>query len=305
MKTFIKILLAIFVIAILSSIIGFFYFDKKFTPEKNYLNVKNESGKIPIKWGNGKNSLLLPIKISGNSTTYFMQFDTGSPSTIFYKKTIENIPNIKINRQNETATTKFSLGNLTISSDKFKVLNYGDKNDKNDTLKIIGTIGSDILENRITLLNFKENFLEFNLNAIPNNFVNKFSDFQFKKRKIIVKGKLRNKDEKFLYDTGASAYQLLTNKEVWQNLKLANSEVKIEKGNSWGNTLTTFTAKANEEIILGKSKIHLNEVTYVEGFSKTQHLLMKFSGMTGMLGNTIFLNNKILIDGKSMKIGME
>ncbi|AZI22992.1 hypothetical protein EIH07_08055 [Chryseobacterium taklimakanense] len=305
MKTLVKSLLTIFIIIGLSAIIAFLYFDKKFTPEKNYLTVKNESGKIPVKWGNGKNSLLLPIKISGNSTTYFMQFDTGTPSTIFYKKTIENIPNMKINRQNETATTKFSLGNLTISSDKFKVLNYGDKSDKNDTLKIIGTIGSDILENRITLLNFKENFLEFNLNTIPNNFVNKLSDFQFKKRKIIVKGKLRNKDEKFLYDTGASAYQLLTNKEVWQNLKLANSKVKIENGNSWGNTLTTFTAKANEEIFLGKGKIHLNEVTYVEGFSKTQYLLMKFSGMTGMFGNTIFLNNKILIDAKSMKIGVE
>lgn len=302
MKTFVKILLTFLVIIVLSSIIGFFYFDKKFTPEKNYLNVKNESGEIFIKWGNKKNSILLPIQISGSSTTYFMQFDTGSPSTVFYKKAVENIQNIKINTQNKTAIANFSLGNSIISSDKFRVLNYGDKT---DTLKIIGTIGSDILENRITVLNFKENFLEFNIHKVPNNFENKLSDFQFKKRKIIINGSLRDKEEKFLYDTGTSAYELLTNKEVWQKLKLANSKVKIEKENSWGNILTTFTAKSNEEISLGKNKIHLNDVTYVEGFSQTQNLLMKFSGMTGMLGNKIFLNNKILIDGKAMKIAVE
>lgn len=302
MKTFVKILLTVLVIIALSSIIGFFYFDKKFTPEKNYLNVKNESGEIFIKWGNERNSILLPIKISGSSTTYFMQFDTGSPSTVFYKKAVENIPNIKINTQNKTAIANFSLGNSIISSDKFRVLNYGDKT---DTLKIIGTIGSDIIENRITVLNFKENFLEFNINKMPTNFENKLSDFQLKKRKIIIKGSLRDKEEKFLYDTGTSAYELLTSKEVWQKLKLANSKVKIEKGNSWGNILTTFTAKSDEEISLGKNKIHLNDVTYVEGFSQIQYLLMKFSGMTGMLGNKIFLNNKILIDGKAMKIGVE
>lgn len=302
MKTFVKILLTFLVIIVLSSIIGFFYFDKKFTPEKNYLNVKNESGEIFIKWGNKKNSILLPIQISGSSTTYFMQFDTGSPSTVFYKKAVENIQNIKINTQNKTAIANFSLGNSIISSDKFRVLNYGDKT---DTLKIIGTIGSDILENRITVLNFKENFLEFNIHKVPNNFENKLSDFQFKKRKIIINGSLRDKEEKFLYDTGTSAYELLTSKEVWQKLKLANSKVKIEKENSWGNILTTFTAKSNEEISLGKNKIHLNDVTYVEGFSQTQNLLMKFSGMTGMLGNKIFLNNKILIDGKAMKIAVE
>lgn len=302
MKTFVKILLTFLVIIVLSSIIGFFYFDKKFTPEKNYLNVKNESGEIFIKWGNKKNSILLPIQISGSSTTYFMQFDTGSPSTVFYKKAVENIQNIKINTQNKTAIANFSLGNSIISSDKFRVLNYGDKT---DTLKIIGTIGSDILENRITVLNFKENFLEFNIHKVPNKFENKLSDFQFKKRKIIINGSLRDKEEKFLYDTGTSAYELLTSKEVWQKLKLANSKVKIEKENSWGNILTTFTAKSNEEISLGKNKIHLNDVTYVEGFSQTQNLLMKFSGMTGMLGNKIFLNNKILIDGKAMKIGVE
>ncbi|GIJ93222.1 hypothetical protein CAPN001_06400 [Capnocytophaga stomatis] len=302
MKTFVKILLTFLVIIVLSSIIGYFYFDKKFTPEKNYLNIKNESGEIFIKWGNEKNSILLPIKISGNSTTYFMQFDTGSPSTIFYKKAVENIPNIKIDTQNKRAIASFSLGNSIISSDKFKVLNYGDKT---DTLKIIGTIGSDILENRITVLNFKENLLEFNIDKMPTNFENKLSDFQFKKRKIIIKGSLRGKDEKFLYDTGTSAYELVTNKEVWQKLKLANSKIKIERENSWGNILTTYTSKSNEEISLGKNKIHLNAVTYVEGFSQTQSLLMKFSGITGVLGNKIFLNNKILIDGKAMKIGVE
>jgi hypothetical protein len=43
----------------------------------------------------------------------------------------------------------------------------------------------------------------------------------------------------------------------------------------------------------------------VEGFSQTQYMLMKFSGMTGMLGNKVFLKNSIYIDCPEGKIGIE
>jgi hypothetical protein len=49
----------------------------------------------------------------------------------------------------------------------------------------------------------------------------------------------------------------------------------------------------------------LANVTYVEGFSQTQYSMMKFSGMTGMLGNKIFLNNCLYIDCTENKIGIE
>jgi len=302
MKLFKKLTLGFLGILVLILVGGYIYFDQKFTPEENYLNVKNESGNIPITWlGNDKNVLLLPIHFSGNPETYYLQFDTGSPYTVFYSNQIKNIKEISIN--NERAETSFFIGKTEILSNRFKIFNKG-KNEEKDSIKIIGTIGSDILEDRKTVINFKDNQVAFNLNQIPNEFKNQLFDFRFKKRRIIISGRLKDKERKFLYDSGTSAYELLTYKEEWQNLKTPNSKINIEKAQSWNNVLTTYTTDCKENINFKYNEIPVNHITYVEGFSTAQFSMMKFSGMSGMLGNRIFLNNAIFIDCTAGKMAI-
>ena len=302
MKVFKKIAFGILTVLILMLAGGYIYFDQKFTPEKNYLTVKNESGNIPITWlGNEKNVLLLPIHFSENPETYYLQFDTGSPYTIFYSNSIKNIKEIKTN--NDRAKTSFLVGKTEISSSNFKIFNI-EKGNQSDSLKMIGTIGADILEDRKTVINFKENYVSLNLKNVPKNFKNNLIDFKFKKRKIIIPGVLKGEDRKFLYDSGTSAYEFLTYKEEWQNLKSKSSKEKIEKSRSWNNILTTYTASCHQNIRFKNQEVPVEEITYVEGFSNAQFSLMKFSGMTGMLGNKIFLKNSIFIDCKDFKIGI-
>ena len=88
-------------------------------------------------------------------------------------------------------------------------------------------------------------------------------------------------------------------------MKLPNSKINIEKSQSWDNVLTTFTANCNQKIKFDTQEIPLNNVTYVEGLSQVQYSMMKFSGMTGMLGNKIFLNNGLYIDCIQNKMGIE
>jgi hypothetical protein len=302
MKLFKKLALGFLAVFALILVGGYIYFNQKFTPEENYLIAKNESGNIPITWlGNDKNVLLLPIHFSGNPETYYLQFDTGSPYTVFYSNSIKNIREISIN--NDKAKTSFFIGKTEISSNRFKIFNKG-KNEEKDSIKIIGTIGADILENRKTVINFKDNQVAFNLNQIPNEFKDQLFDFKFKKRRIIISGILKGQERKFLYDSGTSAYELLTYKEEWQNLKLPHSKINIEKAQSWNNVLTTYTTDCKENIQFKNKSIPVKQITYVEGFSDAQFSMMKFSGMTGMLGNKIFLNNSIFIDCVEKKIGI-
>jgi len=303
MKIFKKIVLTFLVALILILIGAYVYFDQKFTPEKNYLTVKNESGKVPMVWlGNDKNVLLVPIHFPADSTTYYLQFDTGSPSTVLYTQAIRNMKEIQISH--DRAKTSFTLGKTEISSDRFKFINQG-KNDHKDTLPIIGTLGADILENNRTLINFKNNNLVFNLTKAPSQYTDQLMDFKFKKRKIIINGILKGKEKQFLFDSGTSAYELLTQKKEWDNLKSPHSSVAIEPAQSWQNILTTYTATCDQNIEFQNKKIPLRNVTYVEGFSQTQYALMKFSGMTGMLGNAIFLNSILYLDCKNEKIAID
>ena len=302
MKVFKKILIGILTFLILLSVAGYIYFDQKFTPEDNYLTVKKESGNIPITWlGNDKNVLLLPIHFSGNPETFYLQFDTGSPYTVFYSNEIKNIKYISVD--NERAKSSFYIGKTEISSDRFKVIKT-EKSNVEDSIKIIGTIGSDILEDRKTVINLKDNQVNFNLNQIPNEFKKQLFDFKFKKRRIIINGILKGEERKFLYDSGTSPYEFLTFKEEWQALKSSNSKIKIEKSRSWNNILTTYTADCKENINFKYNEIPVNHITYVEGFSTAQFSMMKFSGMSGMLGNRIFLNNAIFIDCTAGKMAI-
>lgn len=295
-----KIVLGYFLTVALIAFGGYFYFDRKFTPEKNYLNVKNETGLVKITWTDAdKSALLLPIHFEKDSVTYFLQFDTGSPYTMFYKKAIGKIS--KIYQNGETVQAIFKIGTAQISSDRFKVIDYGD--DTNP--KIIGTLGADVMENRKTLINFKENYVELNLAQTPSQYAGKTFEFNFKKRKIIIPGDLSGKKSKFLYDSGTSAYELLTSKESWQKLKVPVTKIRMEKGNSWGNTLTTYTSKSEAPIKLGNAELKLDEVSYVEGYSKMQYYLIKLSGMSGgMLGNKLFLEKEVFFDCENLQMGI-
>lgn len=298
MRTIKRILLGILIITVIPFLGGYFYFNQKFTPEKNYLTVKNESGKIPMKWPEkDKSALLVPVSFPGDTAIYYLQFDTGAVYTEFYSLPIKKIKGITV--YDNHASSTFCIGKTKISSGKFKISEMG-----KESGKIIGTLGADILEDRKTIINFKENFIIFNLSEEPVEFQNNLIDFTFKKRKIIIRGILKGKEEKFLYDSGTSAYELLTNKEHWTNLKLAQSKITVEKAQSRPNILTSYTAKSNTIIRFKNKEIPLTEVTYVEGFSQTQYMLMKFSGMTGMLGNKIFSQNSIYIDCSGEKFGI-
>jgi predicted metallopeptidase len=72
-----------------------------------------------------------------------------------------------------------------------------------------------------------------------------------------------------------------------------------------GNTLTVISAPAKKTIEIGLTNLNLSEVTYVEGTSTVQNILIRFSGMQGMVGNKLFLNQILIIDCKSEKFKIE
>ncbi len=312
MKLFKKIAIVFLVSIVLFLFGGYFYFQKKFTPPENYLKVSGIAENIPIKWisseENVHSALLLPIKIDGINRTFFMQFDSGSAVTVFYKNSLESIAKklqnqVIINIENNQISTAFSIGKMKIVSNTFEVLDYGEKVDFEDPKaeNIIGTIGTDLLEKRITILDFKNNQCSF----IEKIEETDFTDFEFKKRKILIPSNIENENLKLLYDSGSSGYELITTKEIWQQYRIKNSAVKTEKGNSWGNILQVYSASAKKKIQFSKLTLNLSEVTHIEGTSDLQKFLMKRSGMQGMIGNKLFLNHKLILDCKNEKFKLE
>ncbi|MXO04021.1 hypothetical protein [Flavobacterium sp. HBTb2-11-1] len=312
MKLFKKIATVFLVIIVLFLVGGYFYFQKKFTPPENYLKISGIAENIPIKWissdENSHSALLLPVEIKGINRTFHMQFDSGSPVTVFYKKSLESIAEkfqnqLKIDNENSSISSAFRIGKMHVASNDFEVLDYGEKIsfDNPNAENIIGTIGTDLLEKRITILDFKNNQCSF----IEKIKEDAFTAFEFKKRKILIPSVIENENLKLLYDTGTSGYELITTKEIWQQYRSKNSAIKTEKGNSWGNTLSVYSASAKKKIQFKNTTLNLSEVTYIEGTSSLQKFLMKRSGMQGMIGNKLFLNHKLILDCRNEKFKLE
>lgn len=299
MKTFKKIALSLLIIFSGLLIGGYIYFECKFSPPANTLTVSGNSGNIPIKWSkDGENNyaaLLLPVRLKNIDKILYMQLDTGSPTTVFYQKALESI-HLK-------SIEDFTLDTMKVSASEFPTINYGkEMNFENPTTPfIIGTIGNDLLEKRIVILDFKNKRCSFTDSINENGF----SNFQFKKRKILIPAKIGNENLKLMYDSGTSGYELITHKEQYEKYRIPKSKTKQEKGNSWGKILTIYSSSTNQKITLANTPLPISQITYIEGVPEIQQKLMKFSGMKGMLGNKIFLNHSLILDSKREKFSIK
>lgn len=186
------------------------------------------------------------------------------------------------------------------------MLNYGEAVNWDDpnSVNIIGTIGTDLLEKRIIVLDLKRSYCSF-LEKIPGNSFNGFSDFKFTKRRILLPATIDGENLKLLYDSGTSAFELITSQDKWQKWITKNSRIKTEQGNSWGNKLKIISAPVSKKIKIGSSNLDLTEITYMDGTSYIQNLLMRFSGMQGMIGNKLLIGRTVILDCKNQKFKVQ
>lgn len=314
MKVVKKIGFIFLALLVISAIGGYLFFENKFTPPPNYLTLSTSSNNVEITWAASKNSpkaaILLPIKFDGIPERFYMQFDTGSPTTQFYKNRLASIlakyPTLpEIDSISLTSNQSFKLGDMSVSSEIFNVFDRGlTPIDWSDTTahNIIGSIGADMIEKKITVMDFKNNSINFKQSMPKSYSPSQLQDFSFVKRKVLLPATVGNKRCKLLHDTGTSGFELITNKETWEKMaKKGASPIAAFKVNSWGNSLTAYNIESDQVINFGMSSIQLAKVTHIDGASLMQIALMHMTGMGGMIGNELFMNKILTLDCKNEK----
>lgn len=316
MKPYRAVVFVLLCLIVISSVGGYFYLNQKFSPPPNYLNISGGDGTVPITWEKNDFSpiaaLLLPVTFEGVPHQFYMQFDLGSPSTLFYKPALESIhskyphhiPDLD-NKRRITAQN-ITLGKLQISSEEFRILEHGSSIDwiNPASLNIIGTIGADLVEQKITVIDFEQGLIFFgdSTTLIDSQF--KFVNLIFKKRRILLPAEILGKKYDLLYDSGTSAFALITSEDMWKTLSTDGADVIETKAKSSGRTLTTYTTKSDHYVQFSSVELKLNEVTFIRGTSLMQYWMMRLSGMGGMIGNKLFEGRTILIDCRNRRFGI-
>ncbi|OJJ22606.1 hypothetical protein BKI52_07965 [marine bacterium AO1-C] len=319
MKILKRILLVVVLFIFIGGLGGFYYFKAKWAPPANTLVVTSGKSTIPCEWAGSKHIprevLLFPIRFAGIDYTFYLQFDTGSPSSILYNKPLQSIqkkyPQFKINQilddPKHLKEMAFSLDKITVKASKIKLYNYGKTIDweKPQRQIIVGTLGNDFLERKKMLINFKTSTVQL-FDKLSSDLRSKLQmiDFSFTDRRLYISGNIEGESYNLMYDSGTSAYSFITNHKTWDRLIIPKSKITTHKGNSWGRKLQVYTAPSKHRIAFGSLTLPLRTVTHIEGTHWTQNLLMRLSGMGGMIGNKIFQDQTIYIDAQNEQFAL-
>ncbi|GAA4387044.1 hypothetical protein [Hymenobacter koreensis] len=322
MKTLRKIVLFVLALLVAGSVGGYFYARKKFEAPANQLTVAGLPTNFSFEW-EANNAVqpavahaaqLVPVQIPGCSRTCFLQFDTGAPYTLLYAPSIAALraryPATRAMLQAPADTVhnfRFALGQAQVRVSRLPVLNFGAREIPADSTKpfVIGTLGTDVLEGRVLLIDYASRRLTLS-NKVPDDLARRtdFVPLTFESRRVMFEANLQNEARNLLFDSGTSAYALITSQNNWKTLIQPQAPVHTQAVNSWGKTLTSYTAPTAAAMHLGAAKIPLGTVTYIEGMNLFQSLMMRFSGLGGMLGNEVFAGRTVILDVAGGRFGV-
>lgn len=312
-------LLVILSLILICGFIGVQKFNRSLFKEKtNYLQYTSEAKPIHFNWAGdsiggiyeSQAAMIVPLKIEGLAHHFYMQFDTGAYDSFIYGNDLKSLRAIGLdikevikNDIRYVESLDFILDNNRIKASMIKIYpNYGHHFDKNDTIEGIGigTIGSDFIANRITAIDFKNQNIQL-YNERPKWIagLTGFTSFDFPGRRIMLPVTLDNKDYEFLYDSGCSAFGLITIKSRFDKYTKDNTEQINYDAKAWEGSIPIRSKVSDKLFSLGNTNLKLKRVSFVNMYSLMQPLITPFTRIGGWLGNQPFNESTLILDTKT------
>jgi hypothetical protein len=268
--------------------------------------------------------MFIPFKLSNLPYEFNVQFDLGAINSMLYGNSIkpyfvkhpEFNSKIDTNKVAWIQSQKYpSLTNVNILLDNkpFNSLDLAIFNGFGDTLtmdsintktiKNIGTIGPDIFQNQILIIDYPNQRIGIT-RKLPENLNHEFQYVNFKinegriKLPVIIDGKKRD----LLFDTGSSSFNLYTNFKNAQEV-LDKSAVFIDsvKISTWGVKYYVYGYKISKNIQIGKLIIPSTVLYYTK--RDDFDYWFESEQLWGITGNSFFFDKTIVIDYANKQFG--
>ena len=260
-------------------------------------------------------ALLVPIGVPGCPRTCYLQFDTGAPSTLLKSNAVAVLraafPATRATLQvsdEAIRSFRFAIGPGQVHARHIRVKAYPNATqlptDPTEPF-VIGTLGTDLIDGRVLTIDYARQRFTIG-NTAPDSLLSRatFVPMSFKERRVLLAVGLAGQPEALLFDSGNSAFALLTSAGNWKKMARPSAVPQAVPVQSWGKTLTAHTVATAVAMQLGAARVPLGTVTYIEGMGFMQSTLTRFSGLGGMLGNAPFSQQTIMLDAKHGRFGI-
>jgi len=270
-----------------------------------------------------KIAIFIPVTIDELPQKFTMQFDLGAVTTVFYGKTIKPFLEKYSTLSNKLDTTKafwinsvknpmFGNVNLQLGKFVFKDISVGLYSDYGDDIRLdsinskteipIGTIASDLFQNKILIIDYKSNRLAV-ADTLPSEYQSaSFEDCIIKDGRIKIPLQINGKTEYLLFDTGSSIFSLSTTKH--NALEIGGNKITDSLTiPSWGKQIPFYGLKTIIPIKFGNKDLGSSNVYYTE--EESFEYLYQSENIWGLTGNAFFLNDVVIIDYKNNRFGVK
>ncbi|MFK7924005.1 MAG: hypothetical protein AB8H47_18750 [Bacteroidia bacterium] len=313
------VLIAILMFLMILGVGGIKYLESNWFKERpQYLSYTHDTKPIAFCWSSGNygdyteahNAILVPVKLGNFSQKFYLQFDTGAPTTIIYGNTLQSLKEHglafnEVVKDDRAMIEKLDmkLGGNQISASSITIRKgYGQSFQLNDTISDIslGTIGADFINEQITAIDFKNKFIQ--LYDERPDWMASLADFQafdFSGRRMMLPAKIGEEQLTLLYDSGSSAFGLITNLSRYKNYSDDDREEIRYSANNMGRQIPICHKSTDRMIAIGNADLPLTRISYVDMYAKLQKFVSPFSKVGGWLGNKPFLENAIIFDTKA------
>jgi len=306
-------LLGLFLILLLLGFVGVRYFNNMWFAEKpNYISYSTDDHSVHFLWGKQKvegviephSAMLIPFRIKGLDHTFTFQFDTGSHITMIHGHALASLRRLGVLLDEVITGDKSFVEQMSIEFGGEEVdlsmisifEGYGAVFEEADTASAIniGTIGSDFIEDRIVSIDYKNQMIRpLWMDTLPD-----FQKFSFDGRRFMLPATIRGKELELYYDSGSSAFGLITSKHRYDHFTDEDVDEISHDGNRRGETLTLHHKPTDAKIEIGRAVLDLERVSYVDMYARFQRFMTPFTKIGGWLGNKPFLNHTLIIDTK-------
>lgn len=275
----------------------------------NQLVLPERSYTLPFKWqGDSVDghwepyaALLLAVRLPDCDRQFYMQFDLGAPYSVFYRNKIKTfVP--PADSAAVIRDCRFQVGEMPVTAREIAVKSFEDPLKEalyGEDMEVIGTIGADLIEGRVIVIDYpgEKMFIGADLPAgLPVD--QQLSDLVLAGRSVLLPAIIKGKKTMLFFDTGSSAFELLTDKMTFDRLRNPGGTPIQYEVRSWGRALTAHTAPTADSLEMASRKLAITRVTYISGASAAQVEQMKKIGIGGMTGNRLFINYRLLLDMK-------
>lgn len=265
-------------------------------------------------WDSGKKgAMFIPLKFDKLRTTYWMQLDTGAGETVFYQVPFDQLK--KPLGLSDDPNARWLIG-LSIGDYHFadfvrydrglhEQMKFGDPIAAHDPHPIIGSVGAEIFDGHVVLLDFlHERFSILDGDTVlPKVMMSKatFIPLKYDRKAALIYLPVSINDksypDSFFFDSGSSAMDINVAKRLWQRLTGLNGdekEVKKVPVSAWGTQELMGVAPIKGELQIGPvRKKGAAAYTTLKGRSDAD----VFAGghALGLIGNAPFYHHWLLI----------